>query len=487
MDGSGAIPERERERQGRGGSGDAAGPERRIRALLIADSCNPEWESIPLEGWSHASALRAVADCHIVTRSWNAAALIRAGLVEGRDFTAIDTEALFMPMERLVRKISGPNKGWAMLTALSIPSYLLLEHLAWRRLGADLRAGRYDLVHRITPLSPAVPSPMTRWCKRAGIPFVIGPLNGGLPWPPSFPGLQRQEGEFLSGLREAYRLVPGYRSTRRRAAAIMVGAAGALADLPKRWHAKSVYVPENGIELSRFPMPPVRSAESYRGRPLRLAFLGRLVPYKGADMLIEAAAPLLADGRLSLDLIGFGPEREALQALVARLGLTDRVVFGGKISHHDVAQWFSRADLFTFPSVHEFGGAVVLEAMAMGVVPVVVDYGGPSELVTPNSGFAIPIGTRGEVVQRLRDTLERIVQDPGCLAPRSAQAMRRARTQFAWSAKARQTLEVYRWVLGRRPDKPDFGMPLSELPVIAPVAAPSETPPEALPAAPVEA
>jgi glycosyltransferase involved in cell wall biosynthesis len=441
--------------------------ERRIRALVIAESCNPEWESIPLVGWSHANALRQHVDIHIATRSWNAAALIRAGLVEGQDFTALNTEALFKPMDRLVRWISGPNKGWAMLTALTIPSYLWLEHLLWRRLGRAIRAGQFDLVHRLTPLSPAVPSPIAGHCRRAGVPFILGPLNGGLPWPASFPGLRRQEGEWLSHLRGAYRLLPGYRATRRRAAAIMVGGASALADLPQRWHAKTVYVPENGIELSRFPAPPPRSPDSFVGRPLHAVFLGRLVPYKGADMLIEAAALLLADGRLTLDILGFGPEREPLEKLAARLGLADKIGFAGKISHHDVAGRFRRADLFLFPSVHEFGGAVVLEAMAMGVVPIVVDYGGPAELVSPASGFAIPLGTRDQVVAGLRQVLQQVVQSPQCLAPLSAQAMLRARSLFAWSAKARQTLEVYRWALGRRDQKPELRLPLAD-----PVAAP---------------
>jgi glycosyltransferase involved in cell wall biosynthesis len=442
--------------------------EPRIRALVIADSCNPEWESVPLVGWSHANALRELVDVHIVTRSWNADALSRAGLVEGQDFTAINTEALFRPVERLVRRISGPNKGWAMLTALSIPSYLWLEHLAWRQLGADLRARRFDIVHRITPLSPAVPSPFAGHCQRLGIPFVLGPLNGGLPWPASFPGLRRKEGEWLSHLREGYRLLPGYRATRQRAAAIMVGGACALNDLPQRWHGKVVYVPENGLELARFPLHPPRTEGSYRNRPIRAAFLGRLVPYKGADMLVEAAAPLLAAGRMTLDIIGFGPEREPVEALVASLGLTGRVRFPGKISHHDVAGFFAEADILTFPSVHEFGGAVVLEAMAMGTVPVVVNYGGPSELVSPGSGFLIPMGTREEIIARLRGVLEDIVARPERLAPMSAQATRRARTLFAWPAKARQTFEVYRWALGRRATKPEARMPF---PDPAPVAA----------------
>ena len=370
--------------------------EARIRALVIAEACNPEWESGPLVGWSHANALREVADVHIVTQSWNRPALVRAGLVEGRDFTGINTEPLLRPVERLIRRISGPNKGWAMMTGLTIPAYMWFEHLTWRAHGRDLRAGRYDLVHRVTPVNSVVPSLITGALRRAGVPFVLGPLNGGLPWPAGFPGLRRREGEWISHLREGYRLVPGYRSTRRRASAIMVGSLNALNDLPRHWHDKAVYVPENGIELSRFPRPVPRSPQSYANRPLRAVFLGRLVPYKGADILIDAAAPLLAEGHMTLDIIGFGPEREALEATVAQRGLAAHVRFLGKVSHHDVAALVGAADVFTFPSVREFGGAVVLEAMAAGVVPVVVDYGGPGELITPACGFGIPLGTRDE-------------------------------------------------------------------------------------------
>ncbi len=436
--------------------------EPRIRVLLIAEACNPEWESIPLEGWSHANALRAHADIHIVTRSWNAPALIRAGLVDGKDFTALDTESLFRPMERLVRWLNGPNRGMAMLNALTIPSYLWLEFLAWRRFRRALREKQFDLVHRLTPLSPAVPSLIAQRCRRAGVPFVVGPLNGGLPWPPGFPGLRQREGEWLSYFRDAYRLMPFYRSTRSAAAAIIVGAASALADLSPRWRAKAVYVPENGIEPDRFPPPPPRPPESYAGRPLRAVFLGRLVAYKGADMLLEAAAPLLAAGLLELEIIGFGPERKALEDLAARRGVTGRVVFSGKISHHAVAAHLGRADVFAFPSVREFGGAVVLEAMAMGVVPIVIAHGGPGELVSPATGFLISLGDRDQVVADLRAVLERIVAAPEALAPLSARAALRARNKFSWPAKARQTLEVYRWVLGRRPDKPDASPPLAD-------------------------
>lgn len=434
----------------------------RPRVLVIAESCNPEWESIPLVGWSHYEALSRIADTHLVTRTRNRPALDRAGLVEGRDYTAIDTEALVRPMARLVERISGQNKGWAMLTALSIPSYLLLEYEAWRRFGRGRQVGNFDIVHRLTPLSPAVPSLIAARCRRAGIPFVLGPINGGLPWPKEYPSLRSREGEWISRFRGLYKYMPWARSTRKDAAAIMVGGRAALQDLDRKWRGKAVYVPENGIDPARFSNAPDRPAQSYAGCPLRVVFLGRLVPYKGCHILIEAITPLLQAGRMTLEIIGFGPEEERLRAMVAAAGCEGTVRFAGKTPHPELAGHLRQADVLAFPSVHEFGGTVVLEAMAMGVVPIVVDYGGPAELTSPRTGYLLPLLPHAGLVAALRQVLERIEADPTQLAARSQAAIQRVKHLFTWDHKAKQTLEVYRWVMGLRSTRPDWGMPFRD-------------------------
>jgi glycosyltransferase involved in cell wall biosynthesis len=431
--------------------------ERRPRVLLVAEMCNPEWVSVPLVGWSHARALAEVADTHLVTHSRNREAILRAGLVEGRDFTAIDT-GMDKPMARVLGWLGvpmGSNKGWTALAALSTFSYYRFELLLWSLFRARLEAREFDLVHRLTPLSPATPSLLARRCARLGVPFVLGPLNGGLPWPRGFDKLRLKEREWLSYVRGAHRLLPGYRSTRDSAAAILVGSQATRAELKPRWQSKAVYLPENAIDPERFG----RSSEALPPPPLRIAFVGRLVPYKGADMLLEAVTPLARRGAATVDIIGDGPEKEALQALVDRSCIGRAVSFAGWIPHREVQQRMAQAHVLGFPSVREFGGGVVAEAMALGLVPIVADFGGPGELVTRDSAFLLPLGRRDEMVRALRAALEQLAARPEVLPGMAERARRRALTLFTWHAKARQVSEVYGWVLGRRP-KPDFGMPL---------------------------
>ncbi|MEM6677401.1 MAG: glycosyltransferase [Pseudomonadota bacterium] len=425
----------------------------RPRVLAIAEEANPEFVSVPLVGWSLAAALREVADVHLVTQTRNRDAIARAGLVEGRDFTAIDSEAVARPLYTLATRLRGGTaKGWTTMQAVTSLSYPYFEWLVWRRFREEIAAGRYDIVHRITPLSPTKPSLLAPRVGRAGVPFVLGPLNGGIPWPRGFEAARRAEREWLSYVRGAYRWQPGFGATFRHAAAVIAGSRHTAAELPADCLGRTVYIPENAIMPKRFALPP----RAEPGLPLRATFVGRLVPYKGCDMVIEAAAPLLAAGQLVLDILGDGPEMPALRAQVATLGLEAAVVFHGWQRHEDVQGIIVGSDLFAFPSIREFGGAVVMEAMALGVAPLVADYGGPPEAVTEETGFKVAMGSRAEIVAGVRRALEALIADPEHLLAVGRAARARVHEKYTWSAKAEMVAAVYDRVLGRRPDWPRF-------------------------------
>ena len=284
------------------------------------------------------------------------------------------------------------------------------------------------------------------------MPFVLGPINGGVPWPKDFTHLRRAERDWLSPLRGLSRYLPGYTATRRYAAAILVGARSALAEMPERYHAKCVRLSENAIDLDRFP----RCAPPALAKPLRVAFVGRLVPLKGVDMLIEAAAPLVRQGQVNLDIIGDGPELPRLKLLCEKLGITGGVEFPGWLDHSQITGRLGRANVLGFPSVREFGGGVVLEAMALGVVPIVLDHGGPAELIPPGGGFVLPMGSRASLVHQFGVTLANLAAAPEQLRVLARCAQDHVHQHYTWAAKASQVLEVYDWVLGRRADKPNY-------------------------------
>ncbi len=429
-----------------------------VRALIIAEACNPEWVSVPLVGWSHYQALSRVASTHLVTQIRNRPALITAGLEEGRDFTAIDSERVAGPAHKIGEKLrGGKGRGWTTKMLFNLFGRKYFEKLLWKQLGPRITGRDFDVVHQITPLSPTLPAKIATRCRRAGVPFVWGPINGGLPWPPGFAKALAAEREWLSYVRGLHKIMPGYRSTRRDAAAILVGSINTMNQLPASIREKCFYMPENAIDPQRFLVVRQHAAKL----PIRCVFLGRLVPYKGAELLLDAAEPLLRAGTITLDFIGDGPQRESLQRRIDDTSLPNTRMLG-HVEHNRLNTTLAGYDLLTFPSIREFGGAVVLEAMACGVVPVVVNYGGLGELVTPATGWLVPLGSPAEIVQRLRQTLDSIVAEPSQIDRRSVPAQRRAREQFTWDAKARDTLAVYQWLISGR-QKPDFPAPTPDL------------------------
>lgn len=425
------------------------------RVLAIAEAANPEWVSVPLVGWSLANALREVADVHIVTQIRNRDAFERAGLREGVDFTAIDSEALARPLWAIGQKLRmGEGKGWTTLQLINALSYPLFEHLVWKTFGADIRAGKYDIVHRVTPLSPTLSSPIAAKCARAGVPFVLGPLNGGVPWPQGFDRERRREREWLSYLRSAYKALPGRRATLTHASAILAGSRHTLGEMPQAVRGKCIYLPENAIDPARFS----RAAAPGAG-PMRAGFVGRLVPYKGPDMLIEAAAPMLREGKLLLDLVGDGPMMADLRAQAEALGVSGAITFHGWLPHQQVQDVLVACHLFAFPSIREFGGGVVLEAMALGVPPLIVDYAGPGELVQAGRGYKVPIGPRESIIAEFRRALEFLAGDHAALSETGQAARNWVAQNFTWARKAEQVLAVYGALLSAAPPPVFFDAP----------------------------
>ena len=350
--------------------------------------------------------------------------------------------------------MAAPGKGWTTATAFSSLAYYSFEYTVWRQFHDRLQNGEFDLVHRITPLSPTSQSLIAGHLAKLDIPFVVGPLNGGVPWPRAFRPRQHAEHEWLAHVRSIYKLMPFYHSMRRHSAAIIVGSKFTREDMPDWAKNKCIYVPENSVDMHLFGSPRTPKSSA----PLQAAFVGRLVPYKGSDILIEAAIPFLQAGALRLHIIGDGPQKPALVQKCKDLNLEGAVTFHGWVPHERIQAELRVCDFLALPSVREFGGGVVLEAMALGVTPIVADYAGPSELVDETTGIRVPFSDERSLIEGFRAAIADVLRSPERLNVLGAAARAKVLAQFTWDAKAEQILCIYQAVLDGDKNFKDLGL-----------------------------
>jgi glycosyltransferase involved in cell wall biosynthesis len=420
-----------------------------MRVLILADTCNPEWPSLPIVGYKAVRAIAEYADVVVATQVRNRENIGKVGL--GRATVRyIDNEYIGRPLFKLSELLRrGTENAWTAAIALSYPTYLAFEWEVWKATRDELRAGAFDLVHRITPMSPTLSSPMASW---SPVPFVLGPLNGGLKWPSAFREELAREREWLSYVRNAYRVLPYQRSTYRKSAAVLAAFRHTIADLPKQ--ANVIEFPEVGIDPEMFNQVTDRPARKRK----TILFVGRFMPYKLPEVVVRAFHEYPALHSHRLVMVGEGPERPAIEQLIRSFGLASQVELPGWKTQTEVAALMREADIFAFPSIRELGAGAVVEAMASGLACIVVDYGGPGTLIDVGRGVKVPLGNKDQLVQSFGHALECLVVDEHATVHLGAAARQHAMRYYTWDVKARKMLAVYEWVLGRGP-RPDFWAP----------------------------
>jgi glycosyltransferase involved in cell wall biosynthesis len=417
------------------------------RVLILAEKCNPQWPSLPIVAYKYARALSEVAKVTLVTQVRNRPNIEAAGDF-GAPVAYIDNEWVGRPLYLLAQRLRGGKEvAWSTSQIFSYLPYLEFERQALRRFRQPLREGEFDIVHRVTPMSPTLPSYIAG---RSPQPFVIGPLNGNLDWPGAFRNEQKREREGLRRLRNLYRYLPYAKGTFTRASAILAAFQHTIDDLPSGVQKHTVPFPEIGFDEKVFHAEGRRPAFSGKGQ-FRFLFVGRLVPYKVPEAAIRAFA---ASERLSehvLHIVGDGPERPRLEKMVTDVGARDRIRFEGNRTQAEVAEFMRSCDAFVFPSIRELGAGVVIEAMASGIACIVTDYGAPGHLAANERGLRVHLQPLEGLVHDYRAAMERCLDNPDELTEMAQRAHRYAMENFTWSAKAAHTLKIYESVADHAP------------------------------------
>jgi len=303
-----------------------------------------------------------------------------------------------------------------------------------------VREHQIDIIHQPIPVSPREPSLLYG----LGVPVVIGPMNGGMSYPRGFRREQEgilerwymHNGRWLTGL--INRLMPG----KLLADVLLVANERTRRALPDGVRGRVQTLVENGVDLSVWKRFAAARNNSKEG-PVQFFFTGRLARMKGLDYLLPAFQQVASKVPATLDLLGDGPQRKEWERKAQLLGVWDKVKFHGWVPQMNVTAKLIRADVLVLPSLHECGGAVVLEAMAMGLPVIAADWGGPADYIDPSCGILIAPQTPDQFIADLAAAMLKLAMDPALRREMGRAGHRKIQQEYDWERKTDRILEIY--------------------------------------------
>lgn len=302
-----------------------------------------------------------------------------------------------------------------------------------------------DVVMEAGPIAPKGVSFMYG----LGVPVVIGPLCGGMNFPPAFRSMDGAvarlavgQARRVSGL--AHKLAPG----KLRADTILVANPCTRKALPAGTRGVIHEVVESGVDLAVWQRTLPRPEPG--AGPVRFVFAGRFVDWKGVKYLVEAFARIARDTNARLELVGDGELRGELEQLVKDRSLADKVKFHGWLQRNDARDLVERCDVFTLPSLRECGGAVLLEAMALRIPIVCADWGGPGRYVDESVGIRVKPDSHEAYVRGLAGAMRTLANDPGLRRRLGDAGPARARSHYYdWESKTDRVIEILKESIAR--------------------------------------
>lgn len=207
---------------------------------------------------------------------------------------------------------------------------------------------------------------------------------------------------------------------------------------------RSVFIP-NAVDANKFSPGVARG--SLRSlchiSPDNILILcpRRLVPKNGVEYLIESLPSIRQRfEKMTLVIVGDGPERQKLEARVAELGLQSSVVFLGNKANDDLPRFYADADIVAIPSLKEATSIAGLEAMASARAVVATNVGGLPEIIEDGvNGLLVP----PRDPEALSQAIARLIETPGLRNQLGLAARSCVERKFTWEQVATETTRAY--------------------------------------------
>lgn len=406
-------------------------PGRRLNILVSAYACEPDKGSEPGIGWNQVRQTARFHEVWVVTRSNNRAEIEKA--------LALD------PMAK-VHWIYCDLPRWLIFWKKGMRGarlyYYLWQLNALRLARKHHREIKFDIVHHVTFGNYWQPT----FLHFIRAPFMWGPVAGGESAPSNFFRAFGVRGNVYEILRSCARRLAEFDPFVRRAgrrASVAIATTEQTASRLRKLGCANVSV-LCGIGMPSGELDELRTIPYRDATPFRALSVGRLLHWKGVAFALRAFGRFHAKfPEAEYWIVGEGPEQKTLESLRRELGLEKVVSFLGQLPREEALAKYFDCDVLLFPSFHESGGWVCLEAMAAGRPVVCLDLGGPGLQVTSETGIKVSAVTPEQVVADISTALERLAADADYRQRLGAGGRSRVERDFSWERKGEHIAALY--------------------------------------------
>lgn len=267
-------------------------------------------------------------------------------------------------------------------------------------------------------------------------PFIWGPIGGGDCEPKSFLKVLPLKQRIIQSARYAMNalsfLNPFILIPSNKAKVILARTPNSAKVIPSFYQKKVIVILETAMEEDVFKY---HKKERTEDKTIRLITTGRLLPNKNMLTAVRALKFIPSDYKVSLTIVGSGYQRKQIEAEAKQYGRECDVKIIAEMPRQEVLHLLEQSDIFLFPSLREGGSWSLMEAMAIGLPVICLDWAGMAITVDDTCSILLPVTNPEQMPKDMANAIIKLVKSPELRERLGVAGRKRIKEVFNWEAK----------------------------------------------------
>lgn len=403
-----------------------------MKILINAYACSPGMGSEPGMAWNWVSNLAKFCELHIITE----------GEFREKIETVVPTleqggnmHFYYNPVSEKIRKMCWNQGDWRF--------YKYYREWQWKTylMAKDICSKeQIDILHQLNMIGFREPGYLWKLSEENELPFVWGPVDAKDKFPVAYldgagvkTKLFMRLKNFLTGIQLRYS--GRVKKAARQSSVVFSASSNSQRSFKKYFGIDSPLLNETGCYIQNHPLEDKMGKDTFD-----VLWVGKMDFRKQLGLALMSIGKTGND-KIILHIVG-GGEAEQYKSQAAALGIAERCVWHGSVTHDEVQSIMQQSDIFLFTSVAEGTPHVVLEAIGNNLLVVCFDTCGQGDAVNHNVGRKIPLSNPAQSASDFARILNELERDRGLLKKLSANCRQR-QIELSWEEKAKTMVKWY--------------------------------------------